>query len=259
VGRAAHEADGVQVLTEASATIVTVEGDDKVLTLEDGRVISAKAILVAAGRAPNVQGLGLEEAGVEYDERKGITVDSRLQTTNRNVFAIGDVAIAAKFTHAAEFSARIVIQNALFMGRKHIEDLIMPWCTYTEPELAHVGMTLDEAAKKGVELDTFMHTFAHVDRAILEGTTQGFIKVHVKAGSDKIVGATIVGPHAGDLISQITQLMTTGQGLGAITGVIHPYPTLADGVRQVGNAYNRTRLTPRVAGAFEKWLSWRRR
>ena len=220
--------------------------------------ITVDEILIGAGRAPNVDGLGLETVGVEFDRKRGVIVDDRLRTTNRRIFAAGDVCLDTKFTHVADFSARIAIQNALFLGRKRFSALTIPWCTYTDPEVAHVGLYEHEAATKGFAVDTFVRRFADVDRAVLDGEEEGFVKVHVRKRTDKIVGATIVASHAGDMISEITLAIGAGFGLGRIAGVIHPYPTQAEAIRQLGDAYNRTRLTPMVKRLFARWLSWTR-
>ena len=155
-----------------------------------------------------------------------------------------------KFTHAADFMARIVIQNALFavgpLGRKKLSDLIVPWATYTSPEIAHVGVN---ESNPGIAIDTYVQPLGEVDRALLEGEDQGFVKVHTRKGRDEIVGATIVSAHAGEMISEITTAMVNGIGLGKLAGVIHPYPTQAEAIRKLGDQYNRTRLTP-TAGRF---------
>ncbi|MGI9457077.1 MAG: mercuric reductase [Aeoliella sp.] len=215
-------------------------------------------LLVAVGRAPNVDGLNLEGIGVEFDPRKGVTVNDRLQTTNARIFAAGDICSKYQFTHAADFMARAVIQNALFMGRKKASNLVIPWCTYTEPELAHVGLNENDAHDQGIVIDTYRQDFAEVDRAILEGETDGFVKIHVAQGTDRIVGATIVAPNAGDMIGEISLAMTHGIGLGKIASAIHPYPTQAEAIRKVGDQFNRTKLTPKVKWVFNKWLGWTR-
>jgi pyruvate/2-oxoglutarate dehydrogenase complex dihydrolipoamide dehydrogenase (E3) component len=215
-------------------------------------------LLVSVGRAPNVQNLGLETVGVEFDERLGVTVNDRLQTTNSNIYAAGDICSKYKFTHAADFMARIVIGNTLFMGRSKASALTIPWATYTTPEIAHVGLSEKEAKEQGIELTMFVQELAENDRAILEGDTDGFVKVHLKKGSDRILGATIVAANAGDMISEITVAMKNGVGLKGIGSAIHPYPTQADAIRRLGDQYNRTRLTPFVASLFRKWLSWTR-
>jgi pyruvate/2-oxoglutarate dehydrogenase complex dihydrolipoamide dehydrogenase (E3) component len=196
--------------------------------------------------------------GVVYDRHEGVTVDDRLRTSNPMIYAAGDVCLAEKFTHAADFSARTVIQNALFLGRKKLSVLTIPWCTYTDPEIAHVGLSEEEAAERGVGIDTYVRPFAEVDRAVVDGEEDGFVKLHVRRGTDRIVGATIVARHAGEMISEVTLAMTAGVGLGRLASVIHPYPTQAEAIRQVGDMYNRTRLTPRVKRLFAAWLRWTR-
>ena len=243
--------DGVELLTSAQvAEVRSGENGKQVVTRIDGeeRVTSCDAIFVAVGRAPNVEGLNLEAAGVEYG-RDGVTVDDRLRTANKRIFAAGDICFPYKFTHSADFLARDVIRNALFFGRARASNLIIPWCTYTSPEVAHVGLTPQEADSRGVPISTFVQPLSDVDRAYLDGEDDGFVKIHLKQGSDRILGATIVAAHAGDLISEITVAMNNGVGLAGIGNTIHPYPTQAEAIRKLGDAYNRTRLTP-----FTKWL-----
>jgi pyruvate/2-oxoglutarate dehydrogenase complex dihydrolipoamide dehydrogenase (E3) component len=215
-------------------------------------------LLIAVGRKPNVEGLGLEEAGVTYSA-KGVQVDDHLRTTNPDIFAAGDVCSPFQFTHAADFMARTVLRNALFMGRAKVSALTIPWCTYTEPEIAHVGLGERDAAEKGIAVNTFTRPLAEVDRAILEGSTDGFVRVHVRKGTDRIVGATIVASNAGDMISEISLAMTNNLGLGKIASTIHPYPTQGEAIRQVADMYNRGRLTPLVKSLFGRWLSWQLR
>ncbi|WP_404309476.1 mercuric reductase [Neorhodopirellula lusitana] len=204
-------------------------------------------LLVAVGRAPNVENLNLEAVGVQYDQ-KGVKVNDHLLTTNANIYAAGDVCSKYQFTHTADFQARIVIQNALFavgpFGKKKASDLVIPWATYTSPEVAHVGMYESDAKDAGIEIDTYVQHFNEVDRAILEGKDEGFVKVHTKKGTDTIVGATIVAENAGDMISEITVAMTGGLGLGKIGSAIHPYPTQAEAIRKLGDQFSRTKLTP---------------
>lgn len=219
--------------------------------------VTVDEILVGAGRAPNVEDLGLEAAGVEYD-KTGVSVNEFLQTSNANIYAAGDVCSRYKFTHAADAMARIVIQNALFFGRKRVSRLTIPWCTYTDPEIAHVGIYPKEAEENRIAIDTYTVDLSTVDRAILEGDDDGFLAVHTAKGKDKILGATLVARHAGEMISQITLAMNAGAGLGTISGVIHPYPTQAEVVKRAGDAYSRTRLTPTFKKLFETVLRWRR-
>jgi pyruvate/2-oxoglutarate dehydrogenase complex dihydrolipoamide dehydrogenase (E3) component len=182
-------------------------------------------------------------------------VNDHLQTSNPRIYAAGDICSPYQFTHAADFMARTVIQNALFMGRARVGSLIVPWCTYTEPEVAHVGIYEKEAHEKGIAIETYNQPLSTVDRAILDGETEGFARVHVKKGTDEILGATIVASHAGDMISHFTMAMTNGLGLKKIARTIFPYPTQAEAVRKTGDAYNRTRLTPFVKKLFSWWLS----
>jgi pyruvate/2-oxoglutarate dehydrogenase complex dihydrolipoamide dehydrogenase (E3) component len=207
-----------------------------------------------------VEGLNLEAAGVRYEAGKGrgVLVDDRLRTTNRRIYAAGDICLPYQFTHLADAAARIVIQNALFFGRKKLSALTIPWCTYTDPEVAHVGLNEDEAQKKSIPVETFTKPLAEVDRAVVDGEAEGFVKLHVKAGTDKILGATIVARHAGEMISEVTTAMVGRMGLGALAAVIHPYPTQAEAIRQTGDLYNRTRLTPRLKRWFARFLAWRR-
>jgi pyruvate/2-oxoglutarate dehydrogenase complex dihydrolipoamide dehydrogenase (E3) component len=220
--------------------------------------VTADEILVGAGRTPNVEGLNLEAVGVRHDRENGVVVDDRLRTTNPRIFAAGDVCSPFKFTHAADFMARIVIQNALFFGRAKASALTIPWCTYTSPEVAHVGLTESGAKELGIKVRAFVQGFQHVDRAILEGSTDGFVKILVKSGTDRIVGATIVAEHAGEMIGEIVLAMQHRIGLGRLASTIHPYPTVAEAIRKCGDAYNRTRLTPFVKRLFERWLAWTR-
>ncbi len=215
-------------------------------------------LLVAVGRAPNVEGLGLEDIGVDFT-KKGVVVNDKQQTTVSHIYAAGDICSSYQFTHAADFMARNVIRNALFMGRAKASSLVIPWATYTEPEIAHVGLYEKDAKEKGVEIDTFTQPLSGVDRAILSGETDGFVKVHVRKGTDELVGATVVGANAGDMIGELTLALTNGIGLGKIANTIHPYPTVAEAIRKVGDLYNKTRLTPRVASIMSMWLAWTRR
>ncbi|MBP1684294.1 MAG: pyridine nucleotide-disulfide oxidoreductase dimerization region [Deltaproteobacteria bacterium] len=253
--------DGVEI--HLGCTIPNVEraSTDKVLHLvAHGRSspLPVDEIFVGTGRAANVADLGLDAAGVAFDSTRGIQVNDWLQTTNRRIYAAGDVCSPYKFTHMADAQARIVIRNALFGGRAKASALTIPWCTYTDPEVAHVGLSARAAAARGIAVQTFVQELADVDRAVLDGETDGCVKVHVRRGSDRLVGATIVARHAGEMLSELTLAMSRGIGVASLAQVIHPYPTQALAFQRLGDAYNRTRLTPVVKTLFERWLAWTR-
>lgn len=212
--------------------------------------IETDAILIAAGRAPNVEGFGLDAAGVRYDTSSGVVVDDRLRTTNPNVYAVGDVSSALKFTHNSDWQARLVVPNALFfgLGGGKVSRGVIPWCTYTTPELAHVGET------RGIAIDTITVPMSAVDRAVIDDVTEGFARVHVRRGTDRIVGATLVSAHAGESISEITLAMTNRIGLSGIGKTIHPYPTQAEVLRKVADAWRRQRLTPSAKNLFKRFF-----
>ncbi|HSB04546.1 MAG TPA: mercuric reductase [Thermodesulfobacteriota bacterium] len=253
--------EGIRLILGCKTRRVEKRDNDKVIHFEcQGREeeTSVDEVLVGIGRVPNVEGLNLEATGVKYDGREGIIVNDYLQTTNPSIYAAGDISLKYKFTHTADAAARIVIQNALFRGRKKFSALTIPWCTYTDPEIAHVGLYEGDAKERGIDADTFIQPLGKVDRAILDGEQEGFVKVHVKKGTDEILGATIVARHAGDMISEITLAMVGKIGLKTFTQVIHPYPTQSDAIRLVADAYNRTRLTPFIKRLFSGWLTWTR-
>jgi pyruvate/2-oxoglutarate dehydrogenase complex dihydrolipoamide dehydrogenase (E3) component len=253
------EADGVRFLSGSRLLSCERRGDERVLRFERGGAqesLAVDQILVAAGRAPNTDRLGLEAAGIRFDA-KGIEVDDRMRTANKRVYAIGDVASPFQFTHAADAQARLVIANALFFGRGRRSRLLIPWCTYTSPELAHVGLGIEEARRAGHEVDTITIEMKEVDRAVLEDATEGFLRVHVKKGTDRILGATLLAEHAGDIIGELTLAMTAGVGLGRIAATVHPYPTQGEVIRKAADAWRRTRLTPgvkRIFGTFFRLL-----
>ncbi len=243
--------EGVQLQLNSQLERVEKTESGKVLHFtQNGQParITVDEILISAGRSPNVEGLNLEQVGVNYDPQKGVVVNDYLQTTNPTIYAAGDICMDWKFTHAADAAARIVIKNTLFapfgMGRSKLSDLVMPWSTYTSPEIAHVGLYEPEAIAKGLEVEVIHIPFDTVDRAIVEGETNGFVKIVHKRGSDEIVGATIVAPHAGDLISEITLAIVAKIGLSKLSTVIHPYPTQAEAIKKAADAYRRTLLTP---------------
>ncbi|MFA4902304.1 MAG: FAD-containing oxidoreductase [Desulfobaccales bacterium] len=255
--------EGIDLILNAKPLQVAKTATGKLVQFESNGnkgEIEVDEILIGAGRAPNVEGLNLEAAGVQYEAGKGrgVLVNDYLQTTNHNIYAAGDICLPYQFTHMADSAARIVIQNALFFGHKKLSALTIPWCTYTDPEVAHVGLSEASAAKQGIQVQTFVKPLSEVDRAIVDGEAEGFVKIHVKPGSDKILGATVVARHAGEMISEVTAAMVGNIGLGALAYVIHPYPTQAEAIRQTGDLYNRTRLTPGLKRLFTRFLAWRR-
>ena len=242
--------DGVNLVLGAEDMKLAPSGDQiSVKVVQNGtpNEIVVDQLLIAVGRAPNIDGLNLDKVNVKHNP-KGVEVNEYMQTTNPKIYSAGDVCSKYQFTHAADFQARAVIQNALFavgpFGKSKAADLIIPWATYTSPEIAHVGMYPKDAKDAGVEIDTYVQQLEHIDRAILEGTDEGFVKIHTKKGTDKIVGATIVAENAGDMISEITVAMKNKVGLSGIGSTIHPYPTQADAIRKLGDQFNKTKLTP---------------
>lgn len=260
VVQAALEREGIRLVL--GGRVVRVEqgvgsGERHVVVERESReeVVGGDVLLVATGRAPNVEDLGLERAGIDFD-RHGVTVNDQLRTTNPRVWAAGDIASRFKFTHAADAMARIVLQNALFFGRKRASALVIPWATYTDPEVAHVGLSAAEAAGRA-DVRTFTVPLGDVDRAVLDGEIRGFARVHASARG-RILGATLVSSHAGEMIGEMSLAVTEGLSLGALARTIHPYPTQAEAWKKLGDAWNRTKLTPRVRSLFEGFLRWRR-
>jgi pyruvate/2-oxoglutarate dehydrogenase complex dihydrolipoamide dehydrogenase (E3) component len=252
VVRRALERDGVRVETGVSVQRVERGAGGWVVRWRraggDG-FAEATHLLVAAGRAPNVEGLGLDAADVRHGD-KGVEVDDHLRTTSSSIFAVGDVASRFRFTHAADAQARLVVRNALFFGRGKASGLVMPWATYTSPEVAHVGLTAEDAAGMGDGVETLTVPMHDVDRARLDGDDEGFFRVHLKSGGDRILGATLVCQHAGDIISQVTQAIATGTGLGRLGDLIYPYPTQAEVIRKAADQWRRRKLTPLAKSAF---------
>jgi pyruvate/2-oxoglutarate dehydrogenase complex dihydrolipoamide dehydrogenase (E3) component len=249
--------DGVRIVTAATIEQVERVGATRAVTVRVGserRRIDADRILVAAGRTPNIEAMGLAEAEVAASPT-GIAVDDRLRTTNRAIYAVGDVCSASRFTHLADWHARIAVQNALFFGRASTAKLAVPWCTYTSPEVAQVGLTEAEAIARGIAVDSVEVGLDHVDRAVLDGTEEGFCKVVLARGGDRILGATLVSPHAGESISEIAVAMTNRLGLGAIGRTIHPYPTTAEVWRKAADQWRRRKLTPAAQRLLRAWFA----
>ncbi|TAL97205.1 MAG: FAD-containing oxidoreductase, partial [Rhodanobacter sp.] len=249
--------DGIEVRLNTTAANVRVENEQKLVDLvsDDYKsTVAVDAILTGTGRVPNVEGLDLEAAGVDYNNEDGIRVDDFLRTSNRRIYAAGDVCLEHKFTHTADASARIAVRNALFPGRQRLSALTIPWCTYTDPAIAHVGLYVRQANHRDIPVKTFTIPMHDVDRAIADSEEAGFVKIHVRERSDRILGATIVARRAGDMINEITLAMVAGVGLRTLARVIHAYPTQADAIKQAADAYNRTRLTPLLRSWLRRWL-----
>lgn len=251
--------DGIGIHLNTQTVRVRVRGKEKLADLVSDDLkttVTVDEILVGVGTAPNVEGLNLESASVEYGIEDGIQTNDFLQTTNPRIYAAGDVCSAHKFPHVEAAAARVVVRNALFFGRKKLSALAIPWCTYTDPEIAHIGLYVREARKKNIPVKTFTVLMHEVDRAITDGEDEGFVKIHVREGSDKILGATVVASHAGDLISEISLAMTAGIGLGALAQVSHPYPTQAQAIKMAADAYNSSRISPTYRRILKNWLAW---
>jgi pyruvate/2-oxoglutarate dehydrogenase complex dihydrolipoamide dehydrogenase (E3) component len=232
--------DGIAIHLNTEAVAVRVEGGGKIADLvseDHTSTVTADQILVSTGQAPNVETLNLEAAGIVYDPDAGIRVNDFLQTTNPDIYAAGDVCVRRKFTHFEAESSRIVVQNALLSRRERASSLTIPWCTYTDPEIAHVGLYVREARDKNIPIKTFTVPMHDVHRAICDGEEDGFVKIHVREGSDEILGATVVARHAGEMINDISLAMSLGVGLERLGRVVRPYPTQAGAIQMAAEAY----------------------
>ncbi len=227
----------------------SLQSDGVAIETETPSLSQFNAVLVAAGRMPNIETLNLDAAAIEADGTRGIIVDDYLLTTNRRIFAAGDVcSVPEHFTHAADAMARIVAQNALFPILSKVSRFIIPHCTFTDPELAHVGLSTHEG-------ECLTHDFMQLDRGAID-SAPGFIKVRVKPGSDGILGATVVGPRAGEIISSIAIAMNQKIGLKQIAKIVFPYPTYGEAFKKIADQFNRQRLTPRTRWLLKYWLRW---
>ncbi|NJN65588.1 MAG: mercuric reductase [Chloroflexaceae bacterium] len=249
--------ENIRLFLNAKVTEVSRQNGKKFLVYEQpggSGEVEVDEILVGVGRLPNVERLNLEAAGVRYDARGGVEVNNYLQTTNPNIYAAGDVCMAGKFTHAADAAARIALQNALFRGHGKQSTLTIPWCTFTDPEVAHVGMYEYEARQEGIEVTTFKIDLGEIDRAVVDSADAGFVKIHVKKGGDRILGATVVSRNAGEMINELTLAMVAKIGMKKLNKVIHPYPVQAEAIRRLTDEYQLTRLTPLPKALLRLWL-----
>lgn len=255
--------EGIQVLTEHAAKEVLVNGQERLLVCEHRGAqveIPFDAILVAVGRRANVSGFGLEELGVQLSPLGTVETDPFLRTNFPNILCAGDVAGPYQFTHTAAHQAWYATVNALFSPFKsfRVDYRVIPWCTFTDPEVARVGVNETEAQEQKLDFEVTLYQLAELDRAIAEGEDEGWIKIITPRGKDKILGATIVGPHAGDLLAEFILAMKHGIGLNKILGTIHPYPTLAEGNKAAAGEWKRAHIPVKLLGWVERFHTWRR-
>lgn len=251
--------DGINIHLNTQTVGVRTDGTRKLVDLiSDGNktTVVADEILIAAGRAPNVQGMNLEAAGVHYSDESGIHINDFLQTSNPRIYAAGDVCLEHKFAHIEGASAHIVTQNALFFGRRRLSALTIPWCTYTDPEIAHVGMSVREAREKDINVKSLTVPMHDVDRAMADAEEEGFVKIHIKEGTDRILGATVIARHAGELIGVISLAMSAELGLRRLAHVSYPYPTQAAAIKMACNAYRDRHPSKFRAWWVRKWLAF---
>ncbi len=227
--------EGIEIVTNARFVKASRHGDKKVVTAKQGDqllTIEADEIILALGRTPNTEGLNLEAAGVKYDN-KGIKVDDYLQTSSSNILAIGDVIGGYLFTHVAVYQAGVAVRNALVpVGKKKVDYRVVPWCTFTDPEAARVGLTPEDAEKQYKQVRIVKFPWAEIDRAQTDGETTGFIKLVLAGKKDEIVGAHMVGARAGEMLGEVALAMQHNLTLNDILNTIHVYPTMNTGIQQ---------------------------
>ncbi|MBI1992332.1 MAG: mercuric reductase [Candidatus Omnitrophica bacterium] len=251
---------GVRLVLNAKVTAVESHEGAKRIRIDQGGKpleIVCDAILVGVGRAPNTDGLSLEAAGVRSD-KTGVLSNDFLRTSNPRIFAAGDIASPFKFTHTANALGRMAMINALFWGRNRMSRLVVPWCTYTAPEIAHVGLYERQAKERGIPVTTLTAPLSENDRAILDGETAGFVRVHLTRGTDRILGATVVAAHAGDLLTYFTLAMTGKRGLASLAGAIYPYPTQSEVIKKLANLHRASALKPWVKRLLSTLLALKR-
>jgi pyruvate/2-oxoglutarate dehydrogenase complex dihydrolipoamide dehydrogenase (E3) component len=246
------EEEGIRFHLSARAERVEAREGRKVVRTADGREVEGDEIFVATGRRPALDGLDLDRAGVEV-EGGAVRVDDRMRTSAPGIWAAGDVTGKLQFTHFADAMAKTVVRNALVPGSSSLDESNVPWVTYTDPELANVGLSQEDAEARGGR--TFTYRFADLDRAIVDGSTHGLVKIHAD-GKGRILGASILGAHAGELLLPLVLARTHGLKLSDISDTIFPYPTLAEGVKRAADAYQRTRLEGFGGTVLKKVVSW---
>jgi pyruvate/2-oxoglutarate dehydrogenase complex dihydrolipoamide dehydrogenase (E3) component len=257
------QAEGINVLVGHRAKQVMVEGEKKILLCEsDGKGVGIEfdALLCAVGRVPNTEGYGLEELGVPVTKARTVETNEYLQTLYPNIFACGDVAGPYQFTHTAAHQAWYAAVNALFGGLKKFraDYSVIPWATFTDPEVARVGLNETEARERGIAFEVTTYGLDDLDRAIADEEAHGFVKVLTAPGRDRILGATIVGEHAGELIVEFIAAMKHGIGLNKILGTIHIYPTLAEANKYAAGAWKKAHAPQGALRVLERFHAWRR-
>jgi pyruvate/2-oxoglutarate dehydrogenase complex dihydrolipoamide dehydrogenase (E3) component len=256
-------AEGIRVLTGHMAKEVVQEEGQKILLCDaDGETVRVPFdhILIAIGRKPNVTGFGLEELGVQISERGTVAVDPLLRTNFPNIFAVGDVAGPYQFTHTASHMAWYASVNALFGDFKSfkVDYRVIPWATFTDPEVARVGLSEEEAKAQEIAYEVTRYGLDDLDRAIADSEDHGWVKVLTKPGSDKLLGATIVGAHAGDLLAEYVLAMKHGLGLNKILGTIHSYPTMSEANKAAAGEWKKAHAPEKLLGWVERLHTWRR-
>ncbi|GJM04364.1 MAG: hypothetical protein DHS20C09_03550 [marine bacterium B5-7] len=255
--------EGIDVRTNYTAQEVVIKNYQKFLICEHNSntvEIEFDEILVAVGRAANTSGFGLEELGVELNSNKTIRVNEKLQTSIPNIYACGDVAGPYQFTHTASHQAWYAIVNALFGKFKSfkVDYSVIPWATFTDPEVARVGLNEQEAKEKGISYDVTSYGIDDLDRAITEGEDHGAVKVLTVPGKDKILGVTIIGDHAGELITEYISAMKHGFGMNKILGTIHIYPTLSEANKFAAGVWKKAHAPKTLLKLVEKYHRWMR-
>lgn len=206
--------------------------------------IPTDQVLLSIGRVPNVGNLGLEKAGVEFDQEDGITIDDMFCTTNKDIYSAGDACMSHRFANVAELSSRMAVHNGLQGTYKRHSQMIVPWCTFCDPEIAHVGLQVWQARNQSIPVKTFTVMMEDVDRAITDGQDTGFVKIHLQEGTDKILGATIVASRASEMINEISVMMNKGLGLLELTDILHTYPSQSEALRMAALAYEQSLTRP---------------
>jgi pyruvate/2-oxoglutarate dehydrogenase complex dihydrolipoamide dehydrogenase (E3) component len=239
---------GVDTWLNTSVVGARTQGAEKWIEATNGGVrysLAADEILVTTGRVVNTEELSLRGAGIECNSEGAIDVDDLLRTANVNVYAAGDVCLPHKFTNAAAATGRMAVLNAFDGGNHRVSRMIVPWCTYCDPEIAHIGMQLWDARRQSIPVKTYTIMMQDVDRAITDGRDDGFVKIHLRGETDEIIGATIVASRASEMINELAVIMNAKVGMRQLADVLHTYPSQSDAIRLAAVAY-RDSLLPMV-------------